>query len=68
MYGAVIAMPFDRWRAWYDRQARAIQAAKDLAAQERKRLEAQQGEQAAQGGGAAGGASQTQGAGQGDNP
>jgi cytochrome c oxidase subunit 2 len=68
MYAAVIAMPFDRWQAWYDRQARAIQQAKQLAARERRRLEAAQGEQAAQGGGAAGGASQTQGAGQGANP
>jgi len=42
MYGAVFAMPFDRWKAWYDRQARDIQIAKDLAAQSRKRLEAQQ--------------------------
>jgi cytochrome c oxidase subunit 2 len=68
MYAAVIAMPFDRWQAWYDRQARDIQAAKDAAAEERRRLEAAQGEQAAQGGGAAGGAAQTQGAGQGDSP
>ena len=43
MYGAVFAMPFDRWKAWYDRQARDIQIAKDLAAAARKRLEAQQG-------------------------
>ena len=58
MYGAVIAMPFDRWKAWYDRQARDIQTAKNLAAAARKRLEAEQGEQAAQGGGAAGGNAQ----------
>jgi cytochrome c oxidase subunit II len=68
MYAAVFALPYDRWQAWYDRQARAIQQAKQLAAQERRRLEAAQGEQAAQGGGAAGGASQAQGSGQGAQP
>src|SRR5215213_65676 len=40
MYAAVFALPYDRWKAWYDRQARAIQQAKRLAAQERRRLEA----------------------------
>jgi cytochrome c oxidase subunit 2 len=59
MYGAVIAMPYDKWKAWYDRQARDIQTAEDLAAKARKQLEAQQGgKQLAQGGGAAGGNAQ----------
>jgi cytochrome c oxidase subunit 2 len=68
MYAAVFALPYDRWKAWYDRQARAIQQAKRLAAQERRRLEAAQGGQAAESGGAAGGASQAQGSGQGAQP
>jgi cytochrome c oxidase subunit 2 len=59
MYGAVIAMPYDRWKAWYDRQARDIQTAQDLAAKARKQLEAQEGgAQLTQGGGAAGGNAQ----------
>jgi cytochrome c oxidase subunit II len=58
MYAAIIAMPFDRWRAWFDRQARAIQDAKDAAAQQRRELEQAEGEEAAQGGGSAGGAGQ----------
>jgi cytochrome c oxidase subunit II len=59
MYAAVIALPFDRWQEWYDRQAENVQSAKDQAAEERRRLEAAQGEEAAQGGGAAGGAAQS---------
>jgi cytochrome c oxidase subunit II len=58
MYAAVIAMPFDRWQAWYDRQARAIQQAKDLAARQRHELEQAEGQEAVEGGGAAGGAAQ----------
>jgi cytochrome c oxidase subunit 2 len=58
MYGAVFALPFDEWQAWYDRQAEDIQIAKEEAAQARRELEAAEGEQAAESGGAAGGAAQ----------
>jgi cytochrome c oxidase subunit II len=60
MYAAVIALPFDRWQEWYDRQAENIQTAKDQAAEERRRLQEAEGEQAAEGGGAAGGAAQSE--------
>jgi cytochrome c oxidase subunit II len=44
MYGRVIGLRFADWKAWYDRQAAEIKAAQQDAAQERKQLEAQQGQ------------------------
>jgi cytochrome c oxidase subunit II len=49
MYARVIALPFEQWRAWYDRQASAIEAAEKAAAEGRKQLEEQKGEAATQG-------------------
>jgi cytochrome c oxidase subunit II len=37
MYAKVIALPFDEWRSWYDRQAAAIAAAEKAAAEGRKK-------------------------------
>jgi cytochrome c oxidase subunit II len=48
MYARVIALPFEQWRAWYDRQASAIEAAEKAAAEGRKQLEEQKGEAATQ--------------------
>jgi cytochrome c oxidase subunit II len=36
MYAKVIALPFDEWRDWYDRQAAAVAAAEKAAAEGRK--------------------------------
>ena len=56
MYAKVIALPFDEWRAWYDREAAAIDAAEEAAAEERRRLEQEEGEAATSGtGGSPGG-------------
>ena len=60
MYSRVRAVPFDEYRAWYDRQAAAIEQAKSEAPEQREALEREQGEQAAQGGGGAGGATDDQ--------
>ena len=49
MYARVIALPFDEWRAWYDRQATDIEAAEQAAAEGRKELEQQKGEDATPG-------------------
>jgi cytochrome c oxidase subunit 2 len=46
MYARVIALPFDEWRAWYDRQAEALATAQEQAAEERNQLERQEGEDA----------------------
>ena len=54
MYARVIALPFDEWKAWYDRQATNLEAAKEAAAEGRKRLEQQEGDEAVSGGGGAG--------------
>ena len=43
MYASVVALPFDEWKAWYDREAAALQAAKDAAAAGRKALQQQEG-------------------------
>ena len=40
MYARVIALPFDEWRAWYDKQATDIEAAEQAAAEGREALEA----------------------------
>jgi cytochrome c oxidase subunit 2 len=60
MEANVIALPFAEWKAWYDREAAAIQAAKDAGAQQRRELEQQQGQQSSESGGAAGGAASDQ--------
>jgi cytochrome c oxidase subunit 2 len=44
MYARVIALPYDRWKAWYDKQAADIKAAQKDAAAGRKELEQQQGQ------------------------
>jgi cytochrome c oxidase subunit 2 len=44
MYGRVIGLRYDDWKAWYDGQAAGIKAAKDAAAKQRAALEAQQGQ------------------------
>jgi cytochrome c oxidase subunit II len=54
MYARVIALPFDEWKAWYDRQSTDLEAAKEAAAAGRKRLEEQEGDEATSGGGGAG--------------
>jgi cytochrome c oxidase subunit 2 len=38
MYAKVIALPYDDWKAWYDRQATDIAAAEQAAAEGRKRF------------------------------
>jgi len=43
MYARVIALPFDEWKAWYDKQAGDLEAAEQAAAAGRKKLEEQQG-------------------------
>jgi hypothetical protein len=40
----VVGLRFADWKAWYDRQATEIKTAQQDAAQERKQLEAQQGQ------------------------
>jgi cytochrome c oxidase subunit 2 len=37
MYAKVIALPYEEWKSWYDRQAEDIQAAQEAAAQGRAR-------------------------------
>ncbi len=54
MYASVIALPFDEWKAWYDKQAADIEAAQESAAERREQLEQQEGEDAVSGGGGAG--------------
>jgi cytochrome c oxidase subunit 2 len=39
MYARVIALPYDEWKAWYDRQATAIQEAEQAAAEGREQQE-----------------------------
>jgi cytochrome c oxidase subunit 2 len=41
MYARVIALPYDEWKAWYDRQASEIKAAEQAAAEGRKEQEGQ---------------------------
>ena len=43
MYASVVALPFDEWKAWYDREAADLQAAKDAAAKGREELQQQEG-------------------------
>ena len=42
MYATVHVLPFDEWKAWYDRQAEDLKTAKADAAKERQALDAQQ--------------------------
>jgi cytochrome c oxidase subunit 2 len=56
MVARVRAVPFEEYQEWYDQQATDIEQARKLAAEQRKQLTGEEGEQAAQGGGAAGGA------------
>jgi cytochrome c oxidase subunit II len=45
MYGRVIGLRYDDWKAWYDRKVREIQEARDQAAQTREEIAGQSGEQ-----------------------
>jgi cytochrome c oxidase subunit 2 len=51
MYARVVALPFDEWQQWYDRQASDLEAAKRAAAEGREELERQKGEDATSGAG-----------------
>jgi cytochrome c oxidase subunit II len=42
MYASVVALPFDEWKAWYDRQAADLKAAEEAAAEGRRQLEEQE--------------------------
>ena len=42
MYASVVALPFDDWKAWYDRQAADLEAAQKAAAEGREQFEAQE--------------------------
>jgi cytochrome c oxidase subunit II len=41
MYARVVALPFDEWREWYDRQATDLKAAEQAAADGREQFEEQ---------------------------
>jgi cytochrome c oxidase subunit 2 len=43
MYASVVALPFDEWREWYDRQAADLEAAEQAAAEGREQIEEEQG-------------------------
>jgi hypothetical protein len=43
MFATVHVLPYDEWKAWYDRQAADLKTAKQDAADERQQLEQQQG-------------------------
>ena len=49
MLAEVVALPFEEWQAWYDREAQEINQAEEFAAKERERLEQAEGEEATQG-------------------
>jgi cytochrome c oxidase subunit II len=44
MLARVIALPYDDWKAWYDRKADELQQAEDDAAQERERINSEEGQ------------------------
>jgi cytochrome c oxidase subunit 2 len=46
MYARVIGLPYEEWRAWYDEQAADIETAEQQAAEGRRQLERQEGEEA----------------------
>jgi cytochrome c oxidase subunit II len=43
MYASVVALPYDEWKAWYDRQAADLKAAEEAAAEGRRQLQEEQG-------------------------
>jgi cytochrome c oxidase subunit 2 len=43
MLAEVVALPFEDWQAWYDREAQEIKDAEEFAAQEREQLEQSEG-------------------------
>jgi len=49
MVATVHVLPFAQWRAWYQREAAAIQRAKDLGAAQRRKLDQQSGRQTSNG-------------------
>jgi cytochrome c oxidase subunit II len=44
MLARVIALPFDEWKAWYDRKADELQQAQDDAAEEREQINSEEGQ------------------------
>jgi cytochrome c oxidase subunit 2 len=42
MYASVVALPYDEWKAWYDKQATDLKAAEAAAAEGRKRFQGQE--------------------------
>jgi cytochrome c oxidase subunit II len=44
MHARVIALPFDEWKAWYDRKADELQQAQDDAAEEREQINSEEGQ------------------------
>ena len=42
MYASVVALPFDEWKAWYDRQAADLAAAEEAATEGREQLQEEQ--------------------------
>jgi cytochrome c oxidase subunit 2 len=42
MYASVVALPYDEWKAWYDRQATDLKAAEEAAAEGRKQQQEQE--------------------------
>jgi cytochrome c oxidase subunit 2 len=44
MLARVIALPYDEWKAWYDRKADELQAAEDAAAERRQQINAEEGQ------------------------
>jgi cytochrome c oxidase subunit 2 len=57
MVARVRAVPFPEYQDWYDQQATDIEQARKDAAAQRKKLQGDEGEQAAQGGGSGSGSS-----------
>jgi cytochrome c oxidase subunit II len=49
MLAEVVALPFDEWQAWYDREAQEIKDAEQYAADEREQVQQSEGEEATQG-------------------
>jgi cytochrome c oxidase subunit 2 len=49
MYARVIGLPYEQWKAWYDKQAAEIKSAEEAAAKGRAQLEQSSGGQATQG-------------------
>jgi cytochrome c oxidase subunit II len=49
MYAKVIGLPYEEWKAWFDKQAEDIKSAEEAAAEGREELEQEEGEQATEG-------------------